>query len=121
MLGSPLSPNFGVIPGPARLKKFSDQAAPSGLVRSAHPAPGIAVKILVEQDVIAEVWITRELRVIVKHRTFALFILQKNSREPARQFVRDFFDGDEVSRSVRTFDLEVITVVVMELLQRFDQ
>ena len=51
----------------------------------------------------------------------ALFIPKKNSGQPPRQFRRNISEGHHIARTGGELDFEVISEVVMELLQRFDQ
>ncbi len=61
-------------PGP---EQFGDQAGPAGLMRRADAAAGVAVKVFVEQNVILEMRVRRELRMIFQHGPLAVFALQK--------------------------------------------
>ena len=48
----------------ARHDELGDEAAPAGLMRSAHAASAVAVKIFVEQNVVLEMRVGRELRMV---------------------------------------------------------
>src|ERR1035438_4711413 len=52
----------------AGLQQFGDQSAPAGLMRCAHTATVVTVKVFVEEHVIFEVRVGRELRVIFQNR-----------------------------------------------------
>src|SRR5262245_4002438 len=52
----------------ARLQQLRDQAGPAGLVRGAHPAPAVAVEVLVEQDVVPKMGIALQLRLVAENR-----------------------------------------------------
>ena len=47
-------------------------------------------------------------------------VAQEQARQPAGQLVGDLVEGEELARPGRALDLEVVAVVVVELLQRFD-
>src|ERR1043166_174704 len=79
------------------------------------------MKILMEENVVAEVRIGRELRMILHHRSRARFILQEQTRKPPRNFLGRIIDSDELLRAGGAFDFEIITVVMMEALKRFDE
>ena len=104
----------------ARHQELRDQPSPTGLMGRADAAAGVAVEILVEQQVIAEIWIPLHARVMAEYRPLALLVLQKDPREPHGELVGHVVDRDERARSRRAFDAKVVTVVVMKLLQRFD-
>src|SRR5258706_9501524 len=105
----------------ARLQQLGHEAGPAGLMRGTHAAAGVAVKIFMEQDVVLEVGIVRELRMIFENGTLAVLAFQEKLREALRDFAGDFVDGEKFSRAGRTFDFEIIAVVAVELLERFDE
>jgi len=102
--------------GPARLEQLGHQARPAGLVRRSDAPARVAVEILVEQDVVPEMGVAVQLRVVGVDRPPALIVFPKNAGQPPREFVRHLFDRDEAPRARRALDLEVIAVVVVELL-----
>src|SRR5262249_35678930 len=53
--------------GPPRLQQLGDQPRPTGLVHGPDAAAGVAVEVLVERDVIAEVWVGLQLGVVAVH------------------------------------------------------
>src|ERR1700752_3234305 len=62
-----------------------------------------------------------ELVQVAKYRPAALFVTKKNVCHPARQLPRHVPQRLHVSRSSREFDFEIVTEIVVELLQGFDQ
>jgi hypothetical protein len=103
------------------LQQFRHQSGPARLVRCADAPAGVAVEIFMKQDVVPEVGVAVQLRVVSQSRTKAALIAQENAREAAGQFIRHLVDRQEVARAGRTLDLEIIAVVVVKLLQRLDQ
>src|SRR5882724_7650741 len=89
-------------------------------MRGAGASAGIAVEELVERDAIPIVRIRLELRILAQYGTVAGRILQEQPRQPARQLGGHLLEAHEIAGAGRAFDLEVIAVVVVELLQRFD-
>src|SRR5947209_8140544 len=79
------------------------------------------MEVFVEQQVVAEVRIALQLRVVAEDCPPTLLVAQEQPTQSTRQLLRHLFNGDEVAGTARAFDLEVVAVVVMELLQRFDQ
>jgi hypothetical protein len=65
-----------------RLQQLRDQARPAGLVRRAHAAPRVAVEILEEQQVVAEVRIVLQLRAAAEDRPLSRRVGQEDAREP---------------------------------------
>src|ERR1700752_3092912 len=62
-----------------------------------------------------------ELVQVAKYRPAALFVTKKNVCHPARQLPRHVPQRLHVSRSSRELDFEIVTEIVVELLQGFDQ
>src|SRR6266478_2288738 len=62
----------------SRLKQLRDQSGPASLMRCAHAASGVAVKVFVEQHVIAEVWVSRELGMILEDWSLAVLPFEEH-------------------------------------------
>ena len=74
-------------------EQLGDQAGPAGLVRRADAAAGVAVEVLVEQDVVAEVRIGLQLRSwSPKTGRRPSRPSQEEPRQAARQFVGHLVD-----------------------------
>ena len=97
----------GVLVARARMKKFGDEAGPTGLVRGADATAGVAVEILVEKHEVLEVRVAGKLGMVFQHGAFAGFVLEEYFREAAREFGGDLLDRDEHAGSGGTLDLEV--------------
>ena len=102
-------------------QEIGDQACPAGLMGRADAAPVVTVEVLVEQDAVAKMGIASSRLMMLEDRTAPGFILQENARQAASQFVRDFANGQVSRRAGRTLDLEIVAVILVELLQRFDE
>ena len=61
-----------------------------------------------------------QLWFMAEHGAVAVGVLQENARQAARQLGRDLLDGEVLARSGRAFHLEIVAVVMVELLQGFD-
>ena len=83
----------------ARLQQLCDQSGPAGLVSGADAAAGVAVKILVEQDVIAEVLVVLQAWVLREDGSLAVLVLEEYSGQALGDFARRLLDGDEISRN----------------------
>jgi len=64
--------------------------------------------------------IALKLFVISKHRPPVVLIPQEQLSQAAAQLRGDFVYRDVLPRAGGTFDFEIVAVVVMEFLQRFD-
>src|SRR6516165_5839496 len=104
-----------------RISQLGNRTGPAGLVRGADAAAIVAMEVFVEQQVVAEVRIALQLRVVAEDCPPTLLVAQEQPTQSTRQLLRHLFNGDEVAGTAWAFDLEVVAVVVMELLQRFDQ
>src|SRR5208337_461233 len=63
----------------ARLQQFGDQSGPTGLMRGADAAAGVAVKILVEQHMIAEVLVMLQAWILRVDGALAMRVFEENS------------------------------------------
>src|ERR1700758_3486237 len=105
----------------ARHQELRDQTGPPGLMRGADAAAAVAVKVLIEKNVVAEVWIVLPpCRVMSVERAAPARITQENAREPHGELVGNLIECQEASGAGGAFDLEVVAVVVVKLLQRLD-
>src|SRR5918996_5950678 len=76
----------------AWLQELRDQAGPAGLMGRADAAARVAVEVLVEQYVVAEVRIALQLRVLAEPRPHAAFVLEEQPLQPRRDLVGDLVD-----------------------------
>src|SRR5262245_48096703 len=81
-----------------RLQELGDETGPSGLVRGAHTAARVAVEVLVEVDVVAELAVLLQLRIERVHLSDAGGILQEDSRETVRQLFGHLVDRKQPAR-----------------------
>src|SRR5262245_16688378 len=89
-------------------------------MRGAKAAARVAVEVLVEKKVVAKMRVALEALVVTGDWAHAIRVAQKQPRQAAAQLVCYLVDGDVAARSGRTFDLKVVSVVVMKLLQGLD-
>src|SRR5476649_1323135 len=89
-------------------------------MRGAESLAGIAVEILVEEQVVTEMRVMLELRALAEDRPLAVGLPRKEPDDAARQLIRDPGDRDVTPRSGRAFDLEIVAVIAMETAERGD-
>src|ERR1700756_5302495 len=87
----------------------------------AHAETGVAVEVLVKKNQVAPMRIHLELLQVAEYRSVALLVTKKDVCHPARQLTRHDPQRLHVSRSSRELDFEIVTQIVVEFLQRFDQ
>src|ERR1700730_1155718 len=104
-----------------RHEKFRDQPGPPGLMWGPGASAGVAAEELIERDAVSIVRIRLKLWILAQDGTVARPILQKQPRQPARQLGGHLLEAHQIAGAGGAFDLEVIAVVVMEFLQRFDE
>ena len=80
-----------------RRDQLGNQTSPSGLMGRANAPPIVAVKILKELEVVAEMWIRLQFLIGAEDWSFTVYIPYKNPAEPIAQFRSDLFDRQEVS------------------------
>src|SRR5262249_28348285 len=59
-------------------------------------------------------------RVMREYGAIALLVREKDARESRSELIRHLIDRHEIAGTSRALDAEVLTEIVMELLQRFD-
>src|SRR5882762_6853736 len=104
----------------ALFDQFCDQASPAGLMAGADPGPIVAMKELVEENKIFPVRIMLENLKPACNGTAATRIAKEDMDEPAGDFSRYLPEIGFLRRVRRALHLEVLAVVVVKLLQRFD-
>src|SRR5215471_12591425 len=97
-LGGPPASASNRVTG-TRVQELGDQSGPSGLVRSPDSAARVAVEVLVEMEVVAELAILLQLRIERVHLSHAGGILQENSRQTVRQLLRHLIDREKTARA----------------------
>src|SRR5690349_17469579 len=83
-------------------------------------APGLSVEVLMKQHVITEVRVLCQFLMVAEHRAPLAPVGQEEPSQAPRELVRNVFDGHESARTSGAFDLEVVAVIMVEFLQRFD-
>src|SRR2546427_6523302 len=87
---------------------------------SADACAGIAVEVFVEGDGVAPARIGLEFFEVAEDGALAVGVAKEDAGEAAGDFCRDFPKVHHLARARRAFYFEVVAVVVMELLERFD-
>ena len=89
-------------------------------MRGTQAAAGVAVKILIKQHIVAESGIFLLDPRVAEHRPVALLVAQKDPAQTPGELGSHFAKVMQPARPDRTFDLEVVAVITVEPLQRFD-
>src|ERR1700747_380155 len=79
------------------------------------------MKVFVKKNMIAEGRMGLHPRMVGKLRPPTVLIGEKDPGQPCRNLVGGVVQREELAGAGGALDLEVIPVVVMKLLQRFDQ
>src|SRR5262245_32207223 len=90
-------------------------------MRGAETGAVVRMKIFVKQVPLsllrrAEPGLSRS-----RKRRFAILIAHPDFDQAIGKFVRDLLQGYEISGAGRTFHFEIVAVVMVKLLERFDQ
>jgi hypothetical protein len=104
----------------AWLQQLCDQSRPARLMGRAEPTTGIAMEVLVEMNVIAEVWVVLDARSIARQRAAAVRITQKQTADAPSELAGHLMDREMPTGSRRALDEELVAVVMVKLLERFD-
>src|SRR5258708_27615536 len=79
------------------------------------------MEVFMEWDVVAEVRVSLQALVRAKDRAAAMSVTQEDARQPLRQLIGHFAQGDQLPRSRRALDLEIVAVVTVEAAEALDQ
>src|ERR1700683_187672 len=85
-----------------------------------YAAAGVAVEVFVKRNVLAKVWIRLQLGGLAQHGTISVGVFEKYARQPVRELRSHLFNGQIAAGARRALDAEVVAVIMMKLLQRFD-
>jgi hypothetical protein len=66
------------------LQQIGDEPGPTRLMAGAQPRAVVAMKILVEMEVIAPLWIALNFHPLAKDRPLSSVTAQENTHEPTR-------------------------------------
>src|SRR6516164_1702048 len=102
------------------LEQKGDQGGPSGLMRGAHAASGIAVEVLVEQYVVAEVGVRLLDAIVTEHRPATVRAAQEEAGQAARQLFADLAEAQIPAAADWAFHFEVLAIIAVKLVNRLD-
>src|ERR1700730_2437166 len=105
----------------ALLDQFRHQPRPSSLMTRANSGTVVAVKVFVKQHQIFPVRIILEKLHPAGRRPPAIFAAQEDPNQPPRYLSGHMPQVKFAARACRKLHLEVLTVIVMKLLQRLDE
>src|SRR6478609_1449119 len=97
-----------------------DQGAPARLVRRPQPTAGIAVEVLVEEEVVLEVWIGLKLLVAAEDGTPPVLVAPEDADHAAAKLVSDLLQRPFLAGPDRAFDAKLVTVEFVEPVQALD-
>ncbi len=69
------------------LQQFGDKRRPARLVTGTQARASVAMKVLMEQQVVTEIGVGLKHLVRAKHRSVTMGITQKDVRQPARDLL----------------------------------
>src|SRR5437764_145375 len=93
-------------------------------MRRAQTCADIAVKILVKQISVRGASRTGVGLAVSRgslERTLAVLIARPDFDQAIRELVRDIFQMHELAGAGRAFHFEIVAVIMMKLLERFDE
>src|ERR1700739_52727 len=97
-----------------------EDASPAGLMAGAEARPVVAVKVLVEREVITPVRVLLKLASAPVDRPPAMVVPQKDAGQPTLDLLGDLIQVHMSARARGTFDREIIAVVGVILQQAAD-
>lgn len=90
-------------------------------MRCTEPTTTVGMEVFVEPDVVTEMWICVELRVPTVRSTPSLGVTSKYMDDTMLNLLSDIGQIHVVTATRRAFDLQIITVVLIEPLQTLNQ
>jgi len=78
-----------------------------------HASACVAIKVLVEVDVVAKLLILLQFRIERIYRTLACRILEEYPGEAVHKLLGHLINGEILARARRTLDLELIPVILL--------
>lgn len=93
-------------------EQVGDEASPAGLVARAQTSTVVTVKVFVEQQQVAPVWVLLELLHVAMYGPVSLFVAQENVRQAVREVACHLFQRLEVTRTRWKLYLEIVAVEV---------
>ena len=103
------------------MQQQCDKSGPAGLVRGAEPCAGLAVEILVEQQMVAEGGFGPCRNLPAEAGSPPVRGAQEQTCEPPAQFVRDRGQGRVPPGAYRELHQKVVAVVAMKLVERLHE
>src|SRR5260370_19497149 len=100
---------------------FGDQPGPAGLGAGANARAVVAVKVFVKADQVAPIGVAAEEINPAGNWTPPILAAKENMRQAAREFRGHLPQIGLLAPPGRAPGLEVLAVLVVEFLQRFDQ
>src|ERR1700674_3280414 len=98
-------------------EQIGDQRGPASLMAGAEAPTGVAVKVLVEQHVVAPLGGCLEQLDLAVDRAAPVRTAQKNALQALRDLGRDLQQGAHLAGSGRALHEKVVTVIVVESLE----
>src|SRR5271169_976789 len=105
----------------ALLDQFGDQSSPASLVTRADACAIVGMEIFVEEEQIFPVRIALEDFGAAGDRPPAVFATNENMNQAAGDFGSHFPEVRFAPRARGTFDFEVLAIIMVILLQGFDE
>src|SRR5579883_735245 len=102
------------------LDEFSNQAGPPGLMIGADASTVVAVKVFVKQNEVFPVRVALEHFDAARHGAPSIRPAQEEMNQAAREVRGHGPQIHFVARTRGAFDTEILAVIVMKFLQRFD-
>ena len=105
----------------ALFDQFGDQGSPASLVTRADAGAIVGMEIFVEEEQIFPVRIALEDFGAAGDRPSAVFAANENMNQAAGDFGSHFPEVRFTPRASGTFDFEVLAIIMVILLQGFDE
>src|SRR4249920_1065162 len=102
---------------PAYLNQPRDNARPPGLMTGSQPRAVVPVKIFKKENIVAPIGVILEPVSAAVHRAPTIYISHENAAQATNQLHCHFVQSHHIPRAGRTFDLEIVPVIRVEVKQ----
>ena len=107
------SQNVRSLPLPEQLDQIRYDTGPPGLMTRPDAGTVVAMKVLVEQDVVPPMRVRLEFFGAAVNRPAAVGIARESSGQPTRDLLGHFEQVHQFAGTGRAFDPEIVTIVLI--------
>src|SRR5438552_135287 len=98
-----------------QVNQLPDKTCPPGLVAGSQTGTVVAMKVLVEEDVVAPVRVALELLATTVHRPLARLVAEEDTLQAGGHFLSYFKEVHPAARAGGALNFEIVAIIQVEL------